>query len=84
MAMASILTDEEIGRMQGNISEADFGRIEFLEIIHVEKPRIIYKSGAKHFFFLAGLAVSTKECSDSDFGSDHLMLPWLTGAIQQR
>jgi hypothetical protein len=70
--------------MQGNISEAGFGKIEFLEIIHVEKPRIIYKSGTKHFFFLAGLAVSTEECSDSDFGQGHLVLPWLTGDVQMR
>lgn len=79
MAMASIITEEEIGRLQNNMSEADFGRIEFLEIVHVEKPRIIYSSGAKHFFFLAGLAVSTAECTDSDFASEHIVLPWLTG-----
>lgn len=79
MAMASIITEEEIGRLQHHISEADFGRMEFLEIVHVEKPRIIYSKGAKRFFFLAGLAVCTTECTDSDFGSEHLILPWLTG-----
>jgi hypothetical protein len=84
MAMASTMTEEEVGRVQGNISEAGFGRIEFLEIVHVEKPTIIYKSGTKHFFFLAGLAVSTKDCSDSDFGLEHLLLPWLSSTIQQR
>jgi hypothetical protein len=78
MAMISTITDEEIVRLQDHISEADFGRTEFLEIVHVEKPRIIYVSGTKHFFFLAGLAVSTKECSDSDFGSEHVLLPWLS------
>jgi hypothetical protein len=82
MAMAPTVTEEEIGRIQGNISEADFGRIEFLEIVHVEKPRIIYRSDTKHFFFLAGLAVSTGECKDSDFGSEHLLLPWLHAATQ--
>lgn len=80
MAMATAITDEEIGRLQCNMSEADFGRIEFLEIVHVEKPRIIYTSGTKHFFFLAGLAVSTRECSHSDFGSEHVLLPWLSTA----
>ena len=47
-----------------------FGRIEFLEIVHVERPKIIYRSEEKHFFFLAGLAVRTSECSDSDFESE--------------
>ncbi len=82
MTMASTMTEEEVGRVHGNIAEAGFGRIEFLEIIHVEKPRIIYKSGAKHFFFLAGLSVSTMECTDSDFGADYLLLPWLPRAKQ--
>lgn len=82
MALASTITEEEIGRLQGHISEADFGRIEFLEIVHVEKPRIIYTDGTKHFFFLAGLSVSSKGCSDSDFGSDHLVLPWLSNLRQ--
>lgn len=80
MAMASIIGEEEIGKVQGHRSEADFGRVEFLEIVHVEKPKIIYTGSGKHFFFLAGLAVSTTQCSDSDFGPDHLLLPWLPGS----
>ena len=78
MAMASALTEEEVGRVHGGRSAVDFGRVEFLEIVHVEGPRIIYRSQDKHFFFLAGLAVQTSECSDTDFESDHILLPWLT------
>lgn len=78
MAMASIIGEEEIGLVQGHRSEADFGRVEFLEIVHVEKPKIIYKSSTKHFFFLAGLAVSTSRCTDTDFGPEHVVLPWLS------
>ena len=81
MAMASTMTDEDVGVAQGNISEAGFGRVEFLEIVHVERPKIIYSTGDKHFFFLAGLAVSTRECIDSDFGSEHLLLPWLSATV---
>ena len=78
MAMASALTEEEVGRVHGSKSAVDFGRIEFLEIIHVERPRIIYRSEEKHFFFLAGLAVCTSECVDADFETGHIVLPWLT------
>jgi hypothetical protein len=78
MAMASALTEEEVGRVHGSRSTVDFGKAEFLEIIHVERPRIIYRGERKHFFFLAGLAVCTSECSDSDFESDHVVLPWLS------
>ena len=78
MAMASVMTEEEVGRVHGSSGAVDFGRVEFLEIINVEKPRIIYRSHNKHFFFLAGLAVRTSECTDSDFESDHVLLPWLS------
>jgi hypothetical protein len=82
MALASSLTEEEVSRIHGDLSEAGFGRIEFLEIVHIESPKIIYRSGTKHFFFLAGLAVSTNECEDSDFGTDHIVLPWLRSATR--
>ena len=78
MAMASVIDDEQVEAVQEHRSEADFGRVEFLEIVHVEKPKIIYRSSTKHFFFLAGLAVSSKQCSDSDFGDEHLILPWIS------
>ncbi len=78
MAMASAMTEEEVGRVHGSRSTVDFGRVEFLEIVHVERPRIIYRGQDKHFFFLAGLAVCTAECSDADFESEHVLLPWLS------
>jgi hypothetical protein len=78
MAMASTMTEEDVGRVHGDRSAVDFGKVEFLEIVHVERPRIIYRSQDKHFFFLAGLAVRTSECSDADFESGHIVLPWLT------
>lgn len=82
MAIASALTEDEVVRVHGGKSTVDFGRVEFLEIIHVERPRIIYKGQHKHFFFLAGLAVCTSECSDSDFEPSHIVLPWLSERAQ--
>lgn len=79
--MTSAITEEEIGRLQHHMTEADFGRVEFLEIVHVERPGIIYASEGKHFFFLAGLAVSSRDCSDSDF-EGQLVLPWLTSTCE--
>ena len=71
-------TEEEVGQVHGSRNTVDFGRVEFLEIVHVERPRIIYTNQRKHFFFLAGLAVCTTECSDVDFESEHILLPWLS------
>lgn len=78
MAMASVVSEEKIGQVHGNRSSVNFGRIEFLEIVHIERPRIIYHSEGKHFFFLAGLAVCTSDCADDDFTSEQILLPWLT------
>ncbi|MDA4121700.1 MAG: hypothetical protein OK456_00800 [Thaumarchaeota archaeon] len=77
MAIASILSEEDVIKVHSSRSSADFGRIEFLEIVHVEDPKILYKSAGKHFFFVAGLAVGTSECKDSDFGSGRVLLPWI-------
>ena len=78
MAIASALTEDEVGAVHGGKGAVDFGRREFLEIVHVERPSIIYRTRENHFFFLAGLAVCTAECNDVDFQSEHLILPWLT------
>lgn len=77
MAMASVVNEEQIGKMHGNRSYVNFGRTEFLEIVHVEKPGIIYRGEGRHFFFLVGLAVSSMECSEDDF-HDQLVIPWIS------
>jgi hypothetical protein len=81
MAIASTLNEEEIGHVHHDRSSVEFGRIEFLEIVHVENPKILYKSPGRHFFFLAGLAVCTSECGDDDFGSGRVLLPWLSQTV---
>jgi hypothetical protein len=81
MAIVSTLNEEEIGLVHRNQSSVEFGRVEFLEIVHVENPRILYKSLGRHFFFLAGLAVCTSECRDDDFGSGRVLLPWMSQAV---
>ena len=35
LAMASTMTEEEVGRIHGSRSTVNFGRVEFLEIVHV-------------------------------------------------
>lgn len=78
MSTQTTVGEEEIGHLHRTGSTVEFGRTEFLEIVHVENPKILYKSSGRHFFFLAGLAVSTSECSDEDFGSGRVVLPWIS------
>jgi hypothetical protein len=46
---------------------AKFGKQEFLEIVRIEKPKVIYYNGIIHFFFFDGLVVCSSECEENDF-----------------
>jgi len=44
-----------------------FKREEFLELVEIAEPRIIYHRGRMHFFAFDGFVMYTFECKDSDF-----------------
>jgi len=44
-----------------------FLRREFLELVDIAKPRIIYPRRRMHFFAFDGFVMYTFECEDSDF-----------------
>jgi len=44
-----------------------FKRKQFLELVEITKPEIIYQTGRMHFFAYDGFAMYTFECEDSDF-----------------
>jgi hypothetical protein len=44
-----------------------FRRREFLELVQIAKPEIIYRRGKNHFFAFNGFVMYSQECSDQDF-----------------
>lgn len=44
-----------------------FRRREFLELVEIAQPRIIYHRRRMHFFAYDGFVMYTFECQDSDF-----------------
>ena len=44
-----------------------FRRKEFLGLVEIAKPRIIYHRRRMHFFAFEGFVMHTFECKDSDF-----------------
>ena len=44
-----------------------FMREEFLELVRIAKPRIIYHRKRMHFFAYDGFVMYTFECEDRDF-----------------
>ena len=44
-----------------------FRREEFLELVNIAKPNIIYHRGRMHFFAYDGFVMYSFECRDEDF-----------------
>lgn len=44
-----------------------FRRSEFLELVQIAKPEIIYHTGRMHFFAYDGFVMYTFECKREDF-----------------
>ena len=66
--MATAATTAAIVAAQHTSSyRVKFRRQEFLELVEIAKPKIIYQTGRMHFFSYDGFAMYTFECQDSDF-----------------
>ncbi len=44
-----------------------FRRAEFLRLVDIAMPKIIYRRGKNHIFAFDGFVVYSQECSDQDF-----------------
>ena len=44
-----------------------FRREQFLELVDIARPRIIYHRKRMHFFAFDGFVMYTSECEDKDF-----------------
>ncbi|MCW4040621.1 MAG: hypothetical protein NWE83_07700 [Candidatus Bathyarchaeota archaeon] len=44
-----------------------YRRREFLELVQIAKPKLIYHKGRMHFFAYDGFVMYTFECEDRDF-----------------
>ncbi len=44
-----------------------FERQEFLQLVDIARPRIIYKRGNMHFFAFDGFVMYSMQCQDKDF-----------------
>ncbi len=68
MAVAGATTAAVIAAAQTSSYRVKFRRREFLELVDIAKPEIIYKRGKNHFFAFDGFMVYSQECDDRDFG----------------
>lgn len=68
MAVAGATTAAVIAAAQTSSYRVKFRRREFLELVDMAKPEIIYKRGKNHFFAFDGFMMYIQECDDRDFG----------------
>jgi len=66
MAVAGATT-AAIAAQQTSSYRVKFERTEFLELVELAKPKIIYHVRRMHFFAFDGFVMYTFECEDHDF-----------------
>jgi len=66
--MATVATTTAVIAAQHTSSyRVKFRRREFLELVDISKPQIIYHRNRMHFFAFDGFVMYTFECERSDF-----------------
>ena len=65
--MATAATTAAIAAHHTSSYRVKFRRREFLELVHIAKPNLIYHTGRMHFFAYDGFVMYTFECEDRDF-----------------
>lgn len=67
MAYAGGSTAAAMAAQHTSSYRVKFKRREFLELVEIAKPRIIYRRRRMHFFAFDGFVMYTFECDNSDF-----------------
>ena len=67
MAVAGATTAATIAAQHTGSYRVKFRREEFLELVEIAKPTIIYATRRIHFFAYDGFVMYTFECEDRDF-----------------
>jgi len=67
MAVAGATTAAIVAAQHTSSYRVKFKRREFLELVEIAKPQIIYHRKRMYFFAFDGFVMYTFECEDSDF-----------------
>ena len=67
MATAGATAAAVIAAQHTSSYRVKFRREEFLELVEIAKPEVIYHRRRMHFFAYDGFVMYTFECEDSDF-----------------
>jgi hypothetical protein len=66
-AATTVATTAVIAAQHTSSYRVKYRRREFLELVQIAKPNLIYHTGRMHFFAYDGFVMYTFECEDRDF-----------------
>jgi len=66
-AATTAATTAAIAAQHTSSYRVKFKRREFLELVQIAKPNLIFQTGRMHFFAYDGFVMYTFECEDHDF-----------------
>lgn len=67
MAVAGATAGSTASSARASSYRVKFKREEFLELVQIAKPSIVYQRGRMHFFAYDGFVMYTFQCEDNDF-----------------
>lgn len=67
MAVPAAMVPMMVAAQQTSSYRVKFRRKEFLELVEIAKPKIIYHVKRMYFFAFDGFVMYTFECEDGDF-----------------
>ena len=67
MAATGATTAAVIAAQHTSSYRVKYRREQFLELVEIAKPKIIYQTGRMHFFAFDGFVMYTFDSEDSDF-----------------
>ncbi len=67
MDAAMIAATTAVSANQGGGYRLKFDREEFLRLVEIARPKIIYRRGKNHLFAFDGFVMYSQRCHDQDF-----------------
>jgi hypothetical protein len=58
---------------QSSSYRVKFKRDQFLELVELAHPSILYRRGSTHFFAFDGFVMYSQQCSDNDFQNQKII-----------
>lgn len=70
---SAAITPAIVAEMQASSYRVKFARAQFLELVEIAHPKIIYHRKSTHFFAFDGFVMYCQQCKDEDFPNQRVI-----------